>query len=449
MKTKFCVLTLCVCFMCSSMYAQVPKPTRITYRSENYSYQYMANDSRETYSYNAQNAVDYVKKETGVFFNEEWNYEGHDFMFYDAAGLLHEKVTRYQSDSTGWVDLRKTTYQYNNYGNMTHALTQDLSLDSIYTYWEKEEQINTYDPSGQKLISWYNNRKSYWTDQWETVEYRLNEYDQLGQTISAVYVNLYSFNPYISKYTYEYDAFGRMTQEAFYSEDDSVWQVEYKLLYVYDNDTSKNYVVYEYRNNSSAPNLTLFHKTRFEFSGPSYTTMSWKTYDNGVNWYNRSKSETLYNGSTFLSTKSYDWLIGFGNVWGWRIMYNETYNYNPDNSIASIVVKREDYNVTPFRTVSEVLYEYSPMVNTSFVTQNTSVQVFPNPTTDFVHIDLQSGRKQQTTCITLTDVQGRTVYQHRTTSRQATISLQQQPAGLYYVQVEQGGAVKTIPVVKR
>jgi glucose/arabinose dehydrogenase len=76
--------------------------------------------------------------------------------------------------------------------------------------------------------------------------------------------------------------------------------------------------------------------------------------------------------------------------------------------------------------------------------QNFSVQVYPNPSNEYITI---SNLPSQRSTIELIDQLGRNIYSSTVSSIEETISVRNVTSGAYYVRIVSGGEVQTIPVI--
>ncbi|CCH54625.1 hypothetical protein BN8_03818 [Fibrisoma limi BUZ 3] len=87
------------------------------------------------------------------------------------------------------------------------------------------------------------------------------------------------------------------------------------------------------------------------------------------------------------------------------------------------------------------------------VSENTStkVRLYPNPTTDYISVEVNAGLRQPVT-VQLSDLQGRSVYSNSVTTtdvmHRERINIQKQPQGLYLLKVVTKGGVETLKVLK-
>lgn len=78
-----------------------------------------------------------------------------------------------------------------------------------------------------------------------------------------------------------------------------------------------------------------------------------------------------------------------------------------------------------------------------------SVKAFPVPTTSVLTIDIDLPLQQNPANLSLTDIGGKTFLQHKTRSRQTTLDLSNQPAGLYLLKIQVGDKQTTRRIVKQ
>ena len=77
------------------------------------------------------------------------------------------------------------------------------------------------------------------------------------------------------------------------------------------------------------------------------------------------------------------------------------------------------------------------------------MQVYPNPTTDFVTIHMGDAMPNKPRSLVVMDVMGRSLFFESNVSPQAIIDVSQWPSGVYIIRIEQDDALDVQKFVKR
>jgi hypothetical protein len=130
------------------------------------------------------------------------------------------------------------------------------------------------------------------------------------------------------------------------------------------------------------------------------------------------------------------------------VIANESkWNYNPDGSYSSTSYATRTNGI--LSNTEEVSYEYQQFVAENTPSSSVQVQVFPNPTAEFIHIALPESSTDVPVRISLYDINGRLIQHTSTTASIETLSLCEEPAGAYFLQIDQGNMSQNWTVVRQ
>lgn len=79
--------------------------------------------------------------------------------------------------------------------------------------------------------------------------------------------------------------------------------------------------------------------------------------------------------------------------------------------------------------------------------QKNELNIYPNPSTDFIHFNLEKNNKKSLS-IKIYDSQGRVIKEEKSIHKNNIISIQDLPLGLYYLEINQSGKQYTSPFIK-
>ncbi|MBL7825158.1 MAG: hypothetical protein JNJ57_00900 [Saprospiraceae bacterium] len=132
----------------------------------------------------------------------------------------------------------------------------------------------------------------------------------------------------------------------------------------------------------------------------------------------------------------------------WETTLKLEYTYNQDKSLETFKIFNTDFGsgILYLNSLSTYGYTNFPVpVHTPI--SNLDARVFPSLTTDKVYVSLSdTGGKAY---VALLDSQGKLIRQINTVDPYVEFSLQQQPTGAYFIQIVQGGLMKTFAVQRQ
>ena len=156
---------------------------------------------------------------------------------YNSQGWVSEMV-QYEFENGTWQEEYKTTYQYNNDGNVLVAT--ELDYDEDLGIWENDDKIE-YTYQGGRLVS--SLKYSYFLDMWHIKYKNEFQYDNQGDCIEAcMYENVEGEWYGEERILYTYDANHNCVKEVEYiidwdalmSGNTAGWVLDSEIVFTYD-----------------------------------------------------------------------------------------------------------------------------------------------------------------------------------------------------------------------
>jgi len=364
------------------------------------------------------------------------------FIYYDNNGHIYEtKANRWAAGN--WILDNREYYTLNAQGLPTQILRSNWDATNSILVPRFRTSIK-YHPSGQenyrKLESWI-----AITEVWETESITISTFsntDKVLELTNESYTD--GVLTFVGKYNYTYDVSDRELQEIYQETNNNGNLQNYlKTDYLYTNadDEFDQSISSNWDENFSVwlPNLrstqTVTNAQRLILE-ENWDGAAWQANVRTTTNYDNNGQDTLYSVEYWDSPNL---------TWVQNSKY-ESY-YNNDLSISQVKFFFAGFSTQTLLQVFQVDYDYGTyLVSVKTAALLAKVSVSPNPTTNFVQVQLDGSAASM---LTLFDVHGKVVAQTAASSNTTTLSLLGQPAGTYFLRVEQGGAVKTLPVVKR
>ncbi len=463
-----CCIILSAVFTISAQ-GNIPQPT--------HALSYIAEDALslpslalESFSYYNGNG-DLYEEKWNNWDGANWNLAFRKYFTLNASGqptLILERS--WDAATSTLVDSYRATKGYNANGLQN---------------FNKEERWNSttgvWDTESFELINFGNNDLE--------LEHTNQEYDNGVQTSGSRILNTYDAADRLSevvnqkwdagvwtndsKISNTYDATDRLSEVIGQIWDAGAWKNSSKSNYSYPGADENNFQVlgrlWDETNSNWGPQNTRLTQT----ATPLSTSGLFDFFD-GVNWVPNTKYTITYNnnGQTLIrSSENWDansatWMPfsvtthTYTND-GQELSYSEAAwdfsgsflslnfklerSFNADQSLHEVKLYKRESGLLFLWIVSDFDYGNYP-VSTYTPSPQTNLSISPNPTSDFMQVQLGG---KGTSNLTLFDLHGKVVASTTTTSNSAQISLIGQPAGTYFLRVEQGGVMKVLPVVKK
>ena len=414
--------------------ASSPKPTRVTVR--NTANGPLENHHRTTFFYNDQNHLTGTDVERWE--NGQWMPSTRSQITPTFAGIPAQIITYIYAGSGHWSEYTRETYSY--------------GIGDLETLWTKEQKsgngwvitsrtTRTYNTAGKYLtykeetgLNGPNPAFYDWNFIYNTANQLTDHWYQQGEGITV------SFERHIMS---TYDVQGRLSTETDRIKNgNNPWINFQKREYNYtDADNKVDYIkVYDWYSGTNT-----WHWPEISDIGYTYLPDREVEIIYPMGMLTSSRKTTYFNQDeqrTRVTNEYWD------NSSQMLVIANESkWNYNPDGSYSSTSYATRTNGI--LSNTEEVSYEYQQFVAENTPSSSVQVQVFPNPTAEFIHIALPESSTDVPVRISLYDINGRLIQHTSTTASIETLSLCEEPAGAYFLQIDQGNSVRHLTVIRQ
>jgi hypothetical protein len=415
-----------------------PNPTRITTRLPQTNNGPLEDTRQETRFYNENGHP--VGTQTHFWQDGQWVRQQRTLAAPNADGQPAQ-ITHYTWNGASWVENAREYFTYDANGHET-LWTKEERNGSDWVLSNRRTQ--TYTTDGQLLtsLSELGNPVQPLSYGWEVT----NQYNANNQRVDFRYRQFNNSTTDLETHsTFTYDTQGRLSgSEQEIKSGTNPWQWNQKRTLTYsDSDDRVDYVkVFAWNNQTNA-----WYWPEVSDEGYTYTPDSTVLVLNPLGAFQQFRQTTLFNAQgQRTSLINQNWSNAFQAL---RVTQREDWTYNADGSyntykFASRLVDASNSLVPQ----SENLYEYAPFVGTHNPLLQAQILVFPNPTPDWVFVQVTDAPSSQPLLATLCDATGKIVARNVLTTGVNSWSLAAQPAGIYTLQVTQGNASKTVQLVK-
>jgi hypothetical protein len=364
-----------------------------------------------------------------------------NFSYYDNNGNTYQTQSN-NWEAGAWVLANREYYTLNAQGMKTEILRRDWDL-ATSTLVDAYRFTFGYHPNGQEN---YRKEESWNTANglWETQQITATTFasnDKPQEITNEYYTDgLVTFG---LRDIYSYDGTDRISEIINQTLDNSIWTNSEITDYVYngpDEDFEESHsrlwdvitaswgdVVDQEKQSVTDTQRIILTEIR---DSTTFIPSSRTTIDYDVNGQATDYLFEDWNDSTAT----------------WKVNRKLEYTFNNDLSISQFKFYITDFETDIFylSLVSDSDYGiYS--VSTKTPALQAKVSILPNPTADFVRVNVEGDGISN---ITLLDLRGNVLVRTTTAANTANLSLARQPAGVYLLRIEQNGAVKVLPVTK-
>ncbi len=412
---KFSLL-LCGIIAVLQLQAQaIPQPTRAVTQSTFNSSTPLANERRETYFRLPDDRNDHSLTETWDPVTGTFQLSSAQFFAYDAN---KNNIARYYNSwdaVNGYTETGRNLRQYN--ADNLIALDSSVFKDITGTFKPDGVFAYEYSPTQKETMLW----RTYYSQN-SVNRYRTStSYDALDRVESVLY-----------------EQFDTNLQ---------LWLNTQRYINFYAGNTMQLDSVYNFAQSFSPGILEL--KGRQIYSYPSALITQWLIESkNGITWLRTGRSTTTKNSNDQFVSQLYEtYNSGLNEFFpnnGFEI------DFNPDKSIIQFRYYLSDFSNDQYYQSIQVDFDYGIYTGTAAPTLlDAEVAIMPNPVVNSAQIQLRGNAAEQMALYTLTDMQGRVVATGQISGGNAHLSLSGQPSGVYFLRIEQAGAMKVVPVLKR
>ena len=367
-------------------------------------------------------------------------FENEYFNYYNGNGDLFE-IKENRWDGANWVLNQRIYFTLNATGQPTQILFRKWKVDSLKLFDQDRTTIG-YQANGlQNLhqVERWNQNEGVWKlhNLWTTTYYNNDKVKE--DTYQYFTGGVQSGG---TRYNYEYDTLDRKSQEIKLYWVNGIWVNGSKTDYSYPGLDEINFEALTRLSDSGAPwGLPYMRSTQ---SGTALQTIKVEEYNDTGSWFtHRIATSTYTNDGRILTLVDERWNFDIEKL---KVDLTIESTYNTDKSIQQYVISQRNATLDTLYVWYILEYDYGNYpVSVHTPIRAASVSIFPNPTSDFVQVELQGNELSN---ITLLDLRGSVIARTKTAANSAELSLVGQPAGLYLLRVEQGDKVKVLPVVK-
>ena len=292
-------------------------------------------DERTTYSYNNAGQIleDYIQRICFHGNTDAWRKTVKRSYSYDASGKLEERVTaRWEIDY--WRETERLALDYDEFGNLLREQFFFAKLSGDSSWIPTQEEDITYDPAGNKVSVTVHKKGSHqWVVQWQTDSL----FDEEGKVIEIVERS--GFCPplliAVSKKIFSYNFEGKLEEVVFYQCDLSTyeWKEWQREIYGYSEDGLLEKWTLQNIDDNDPPGWDNSYQRLF-----SYDSLSLLKEKTGQYWVD---SQWADDG---LTTYSYDSLsrqteevFHYWNGEIWQIYSRNTFDYDGNGNLMEIM----------------------------------------------------------------------------------------------------------------
>lgn len=354
--------------------------------------------------------------------------------------LLIEELTELWIGSA-WKNYNKYTYEHNFNLNVDTSKTHQW--DSVNGVWNNVIRAGfTY--NGNVQLTESVNQSNY-TGTWNNSSRRVYTYN--GNGMEADYTSFgWVVGAWLEsyKYSHTYDSSGNRieTLEQYWDMNTSGWKPSSRITNTYTNGVVTQSLKEVYDENASDWENNSLSTYLLDSNSAAYTEKVQQGWNSqGSMWVNNSRQTYSYNGNgTSDSTTTFSWNQN-GSTWDSTGV--QTFSYNQDNTVHQ-TVNQLNQGGGQWVNNSRTTYTYSTFQGVDKL-EVIGLQVYPNPTTDFINLRLKS---EEQTIATILNTEGQVVVTQQLRGKVSSIPLAHLPAGSYFIHLEQDGKLHVASFVK-
>jgi hypothetical protein len=428
-----------------------------------------------------------------------WSFD--TLILYNASNSLNARITQTfnnygnvlitlteRNGPNSWYNWERKSYTYDANGNMLTEL-QENSSEVGWNFYNSNKNTYTYDANGNMLSYTY---EKWENNAWVNVDKRNYTYDVNGKMLYFTYEK-WQNNAWvlIVKNTFSYDINNNLITELSELWQNNMWINSYKFSYNYDVSGNKiTHLEQSWQNNMWVNRI----KYSFSYNGNNkiitelredWNNNIWENYEkytytydaNGIllnklweSWYGNSTYNYTYtydaNGNMLTEIKEYldnnIWL----NYWKYTYTYDTHGNsvtaknevwLNNDWSLSNAFgithpfsVYSSNNDIFTFNFPGAARYEahFVSFINGVIENDNKQIALYPNPATNYIHINLKQQTNLQNTTVSIYNIQGQQLLQQNIRQSQTEIDIQNLSKGIYIIKVINGNEVMQVKFAK-
>lgn len=381
-----------------------------------------------------------------------------------------------------WVFSWKNNYGYDQDGNMISNLSygwangvwvENINLESIYSngllitrinnhwnsavvQWEPFQKTNYFhDAAGNQILS---HELDYAINNWVFKGKTETTYTSFNQPVRYISTRLNGtvwLNSY--KVEYSYDNNENLIEKSQYMGDSQRWLNYKSEIFYYDNRKNINQHEIKYGIDTIWVNNEVTIKSyNINNQIVDYLNYRWDTVSNS--WIDSYKYKNTFDQNNNLTER-----INYsGGIQGWKLL-------SKWETVVEISIPIEDIQMEhgyPYLDIYNQLirdkrylwsnkqwelsdttnYYYSSLITSISEPSEISLKIYPNPTTDFIHIE---GDIKANTMVRILDIKGRLVQSEQISKYANTVNVQGLISGLYFIQIQSGTDIITQTIIKQ
>jgi hypothetical protein len=338
---------------------------------------------------------------------------------------------QYSSAST-WVDSSELLFEYN-----TNKLVSEITQRNLQGTQPRPQKLDSfiYNSNGkikeQRKYHWDLNINSWIPDVFSKHSYNSNNLVELIE-----YDDYYSLG--INKYndSFWYNSNNKLETKVLGDRNNIRWVYTY-----YSNGFLKAEIEQRGSNNTGWTDFIRVENTKYDVNGnvtesvrsfKSSSQPGWKFINKQTFTYDVTDQKLLEQVSEYWQNNA------------WQLGGKSIYSYNPNRTIKEIL--RQVYNGSGWDNQSRDLYFYKNGTTgvTTLDKHNISFVTHPNPATDFITLSFFDDEPKK---ISITDMQGKQVYNSATNTNEVNINMCMYAKGVYFIKVESETVIGTHKLV--
>lgn len=342
-----------------------------------------------------------------------------------------ETMTAESWEGGAWGNISKTTFSYNSSDDVTGVLNK-FWMDTAWT--DFANVIYSYDVDGN------NNEMTsqMWAGgSWMDASTTTNTYNSDDLITSSVTVNnLMSVNT--GRITYTYDADNNNTETVVESWDlgTSAWINGSKMTATFNADNLVTESVQQVWDNAWVNQV----KSINTYNASNLISEAISQVWNGTSWEDGTKVVQSYDANDMnTGSESFSW-----DGSSWELVGNAIPTYNSADLLYQMVSQVEDSAGVISNSI-RMTFTYTNGVGLTEM-NGVEVNIYPNPTSDFVSIELENDGYTQ---IILSNMEGKTVHLSTTSTSTSTIDIRELAQGVYNLNIVKNGRTISRQIVKK
>ena len=360
-------------------------------------------------------------------------------------GQILRTSTNESYSNGNWVNSSKVSYTYDWKNYLIKQVQENWDVSS--SAWKNSYQftyINNNDGTVQQ------NNMEIWgspsSNSWNPYSRTIKTYNSAGKELTST-TEQYSNGNWVnsSKLSFTYDGNNYLIKQVQENWDisSSAWKNSYQFTYINNNDGTVQQNNMEIWGSPSSNSWNSYSRTikTYNSAGKELTSTA-EQYSNG-NWVNSSKLSFTYDGNNYLIKQVQEnWDVSSS---AWKNSYQFTYINNNDGTV-------QQNNMEIWGSPSSNSWNpYSRTINTYDLINSIEditemeMSIFPNPTSDFIKIEVV---KSANTKILIMNLQGQQLITQEGKGNVFQISVDNLPKGTYLIKLEQSNATSTRSFIK-